>query len=44
MRCIEGKGGLKDIHCSSQNAALFVDQLKNLFFYHVVKIYVLNTR
>ena len=25
--CIEGKGGLKDIHWSAQNAALFVDLL-----------------
>ena len=25
--CIEGKGSLKDIQCSAQNAALFVDLL-----------------
>ena len=25
MSCIEGKWGGKDIHCSAQNAALFVD-------------------
>ena len=28
---IEGKGGGKDILCSAQNAALFVDLLKNIF-------------
>ena len=27
LSCIEGKGGLKDIHCSAQNEALFVYQL-----------------
>ena len=25
MSCIEWEGGGKDIHCSAQNAALFVD-------------------
>ena len=27
LSCIEGKGSLKDIQCSAQNAALFVDLL-----------------
>ena len=27
LSCVEGKGGLKDIHCTAQNAALFVDLL-----------------
>ena len=27
LSCIEGKEGGKDIHCSGQNAALFVDLL-----------------
>ena len=30
---IEGKGGGKDIHCSAQNSALFVDLLYNIFSY-----------
>ena len=29
--CIEGKGYVKGIHCSSQNAALFDDLLLNIF-------------
>ena len=29
--CIEGKDGLKDKQSSAQNAALFVDLLKNIF-------------
>ena len=32
LSCIEGKGGLKDIHCSEQNAALFVDLLQKIFY------------
>ena len=31
LSCIEGKGGLKDIYCIAQNAALFVDLLWNIF-------------
>ena len=27
LSCIEGKGGLKDIHCIAQNAMLFLDLL-----------------
>ena len=27
LSCIEGKGGLKDIGCSEQNDALFIDLL-----------------
>ena len=30
--CIEEKRGLKDFHCITQNAALFVDLLKNIFW------------
>ena len=30
MSCIEGKGGLKEIHCMAKNAALFVDLLWNI--------------
>ena len=36
MSCIEGKGGMKDIHCSAQNAALFVDLLWNIFCLNAV--------
>ena len=35
--CIEGKGRLKDIHCSAQNAAVFVDLLWNIFCLFKVK-------
>ena len=31
LRCIEGKGDMKDIHCIERNAALFVSLLQNLF-------------
>ena len=31
MSCIQGKGGLKVIHCNTQNTALFVDLLVNIF-------------
>ena len=30
LSCIEGKGGLKEIHCIAQNVALFVSLLLNL--------------
>ena len=32
LSSIEGIGGLKDIHCIAQNAALFADLLKNIFW------------
>ena len=32
MSCIEGKGSGKDIDCSAQNAALFVDLSKIISF------------
>ena len=35
MSCIEGKGGLKDIHCSAQHAALFVDILWKTYFFKI---------
>ena len=31
LSCIEGKGGLRDIHFSALKAALFVELLKNIF-------------
>ena len=32
------EGGFKDIHCSAQNVALFVDLLKNIFSY-IIKFF-----
>ena len=29
----QGKGGLKDIHCMAQNAALLNDLLYNIFYF-----------
>ena len=37
MNCIERKGGLKDIFCSAQNAALFVDLSPNIC-YHIISL------
>ena len=48
--CLEEKGGLKDIHCSAQNAALFVYLLYNIFynmfrrFYLILLIYIRQGR
>ena len=35
LRCIEGKGGGKIIHCSAQNAALFVDLFWYIWWVHL---------
>jgi hypothetical protein len=37
MKCIEGKGGLKDICCITQNIALFVSLLYNFFCNYLKK-------
>ena len=38
MSCIEGKVGLKVIHCNTKNTALFVDLLQNLFCYYISNV------
>ena len=42
MSCIEEKGSLKDNPCSAQNAALFVDLLKNIFLFYTPSINNIN--
>ena len=38
LSCTEGKGGFKNIHCIAQNAALFVDLVKNIFYINNLKL------
>ena len=40
--CTEDKGGLKDIHCSVQNASLFVDLLWIIVNYMIMNMYENN--
>ena len=42
LSCIEGKVGLKDIHCSAEYAAIFVDLLWNIFYCNTWRIWLIR--